>query len=81
MFNILSNYFEAFIIKILNYHNINRLFKYYLYQDIVHFSKSNTAEILRNIISEVPRANGYIIATVNIIKESILCYQYFAFYY
>ena len=54
VFNILSNYFEAFIIKILNYHNINRLFKYYLYQDIVHFSKSNTAEILRNIISEVP---------------------------
>ena len=77
VFNILSNYFEAFIIKILNYHNINRLFKYYLYQDIVHFSKSNTAEILRNIISEVPRANGYIIATVNIIKESILLLSIF----
>jgi ABC-type multidrug transport system fused ATPase/permease subunit len=77
VFNILSNYFEAFIIKILNHHNINRLFKYYLYQDIVNFSKSNTAEILRNIISEVPRANGYIITTVNIIKESILLLSIF----
>ncbi len=70
--NFVSNYFEASIIKILNYHNLNRLFKYYINQEIIQTSKNNSAEILRNIISEVPRANGYIISHINIIKESIL---------
>lgn len=74
---ILLSLFEANINKILNYHNISRLFNYYLNLDIVEISKKNTSEFLRNITSAVPKANAYLITHVNILKEIILIFFIF----
>jgi ABC-type multidrug transport system fused ATPase/permease subunit len=74
---ILLSLFEANINKVLHYHNISRLFNYYLNLNIVEISKKNTSELLRNITSAVPKANGYLITHVNILKEIILIFFIF----
>jgi ABC-type multidrug transport system fused ATPase/permease subunit len=72
IFTIFFNYYESALQKTLNNTNINKLFSKYIYLDMQFYFKTNASDFLRNLISEVPLATGYIITIMNIAKEIIL---------
>ena len=71
-------YYEAGLQKTLNNKNINQLFSKYIHLDMEFYFKTNASDFLRNLISEVPLATGYIITVINIAKEMILILSLFA---
>jgi ABC-type multidrug transport system fused ATPase/permease subunit len=72
IFQILNTILEGYIIKILNYFNVNKIYSFYLNQSLVKIINNRSSEFIRDITSETGKAIAYLINYLMILKEIIL---------
>ena len=72
---IIQIFIEAYLVKVLNYQTINKVFNFNLNQSLTKIISNRSSDYLRNINSESTQSIGYLISQFMILKESILLFS------
>jgi ABC-type multidrug transport system fused ATPase/permease subunit len=72
---IIQIFIEAYLVKVLNYQTINKVFNFNLNQSLTKIISNKSSDYLRNINSESTQSIGYLISQFMILKESILLFS------